>query len=883
MGDPDTGPRGAGVIRRGKLLDRLSAAGPGGVTLICAPAGSGKTMLVRSWIEAAGLEDRIGWVSVERDERDAQRFWLAVNAALADAGGIVQRLDPAPSFRGEAFVEKLLADLRALEEPVALVIDDLHELRSAQALRCLEDFLAALPSELRVFLLSREDPGLGLHRLRLAGQLTELRDADLRFTPEETEELLRASNVALPHESARLLYERTEGWAAGLRLAAISLEHLPDPERFVTEFSGSERTVARYLLEEVLERQPPEVRQLLLRTSILDRVSGPLADRLTGGSGSERILQELEDANAFVNSLDVTRSWFRYHHLFADLLQLELRRIDPEAVGPLHRAAAAWHEENGNPVEAVRHAQAADDWPHAARLLTTNDIGLILDGRLATVRALLEAFPPRLGAVDPELALAFADVRLRDGAADDAATYIADAERSAATVPEVRRGAFEMQLASVKLESASRRGELERTREAMRALERALLTQTAGTLGQSHDVRALALMSLGITELWALEVDDARRHLEEALALARRIGRPYLEIGCLADLAIAAPLSELSAADALQFSEQAAATAEVHGLEADPVAALAFAVGAGTLAWLGRFDEAEQWLARAQRALRPGESPGTELAAHHARGLLMFGQGRLADALDAFRRAETMQAMLSDEHALMVDLRMRIVLTQVRMGELQAAKDALERIADHGLDRAEARIPAAAVELAEERPEPAIEQLAPVIEQTAPTLHRRWAAVHALLFDALARAQLRDAGAREQSLERALELAELEGLILPFATAPVEDLLREHPAHRTAHATFIAEILDVLSGGSPRRRGDHEAQLDELSEAELRVMRYLPTNLKAPEIAAELFVSTNTVRTHLRHIYAKLGAHGRAEAVARARDLHLLGPSSRVR
>jgi len=865
------------------LLDRLSAAPPGGVALVCAPAGSGKTTLVRSWIESAALTDRTGWVSVERNEHDAQRFWLAVNATLADAGGIVQRVDPAPSFRGDALVEKLLGDLGALEDPAALVIDDLHELRATGALRWLEEFLAALPSQLLVFLLSREDPALGLHRLRLAGRLTEIRDADLRFTPEEAQALFGDANLALSDESARLLYERTEGWAAGLRLAAISLKRHPDPERFVTEFSGSERTVARYLLEEVLEQQPPDVRQLLLRTSILDRVSGPLADCLTGGAGCERILQELEDANAFVSSLDVARSWFRYHHLFADLLQLELRRIAPETIGPLHRAAAGWHEENGDPVEAVRHAQAAHDWPHAARLLTMNHVGLILDGRLATVRELLDAFPARLGAANPELAVALADVRLRDGAADDAATYIAAAQGVAATVPVERRGAFEMQLASVELGAASRRGDLERTREAMHALERALLIQTAGTLEQSHDIRALSMMSLGIAELWALEVDDARRHLEEALALARRIGRPYLEIGSLAHLAIAAPFSELSAAEALQLSEQAAAVAKVHGLDADPVAALAFAVGAGSLAWLGRFDEGEQWLARAQRALRPEVSPGTELAVHHARGLLRFGQGRVSDALDAFRSAEKMQTILSGQHALTVDLRMRMVLAQLRLGEPQAAKETLRRIAEDGLVRAEARIPAAAVELAQDRPEPAIELLAPVIEQTSPALHRKWAAIHALLFDALARAQLGDARAREQSLERALELAEPESLILPFVIAPVQEVLREHPGHRTAHATFIAEVLDVLAGGSPHRRGDHESQVDELSEAELRVVRYLPTNLKAPEIASELFVSTNTVRTHLRHIYAKLGAHGRAEAVARARQLQILGPSSRVR
>ena len=296
-----------------------------------------------------------------------------------------------------------------------------------------------------------------------------------------------------------------------------------------------------------------------------------------------------------------------------------------------------------------------------------------------------------------------------------------------------------------------------------------------------------------------------------------------------------------------------------------------------------RFDESEQWLARAGRALRPETSPGTELAAHHARGLLLFGQGRLSDALDAFRSAEKMQVSLSGEHALTADLSMRIVFAQVRLGDPQEAEETLQGIARDGLVRAEARIPAAAVELARERPEPAIELLAPVVDQEAPALNRRWAVVHALLFDALARAQLGDARAREESLERALDLSEPEGLILPFATAPVEELLCEHPGHRTAHATFIAEILDVLAGGSPRRRGDHEPPLDELSEAELRVVRFLPTNLKAPEIAAELFVSTNTVRTHLRHIYAKLGTHGRAEAVKRARELQVLGPSSRVR
>jgi LuxR family transcriptional regulator, maltose regulon positive regulatory protein len=442
---------GQGLVQREALFARLSASGAGRVMLCCAPAGSGKTMLVRSWVEVAELQDWVAWVSVERGERDAQRFWLSVIDALAGAVGVVQRVDPAPRLRGKAVVDQLLCDLGSLEAPALLVIDDLHELASADALAWLEAFLARLPPRLQVVLATREDPRLGLHRLRLAGELTELRAPDLRFSLDETEELLRAAGITLSDGGVALLYKRTEGWAAGLRLAAISLAQHPDPERFVTEFSGSERTVAGYLLAEVLERQPAEVRELLLRTSVLERVSGPLADYLTGGSGSERILHELEDANAFVTSLDASRSWFRYHHLFADLLQLELRRVSPAMVGSLNRASAQWFEEHGDMVAAIRHAQAARDWSHAARLLSESRIGLTLDGRRATVRGLLDAFPADVARADPEVAIAVAGVRLREGVLDEADAFAAAAARHAPMVPEERNGLFELQLASLRL------------------------------------------------------------------------------------------------------------------------------------------------------------------------------------------------------------------------------------------------------------------------------------------------------------------------------------------------------------------------------------------------------------------------------------------------
>jgi LuxR family maltose regulon positive regulatory protein len=367
-------------VSRPVLFERLSAAAPGTVTLVCAPAGSGKSILLRSW--AADRDEPVAWVTVDREERDAQRFWLRVIEALADAAGdeVIERVSPAPRFAGAVVVERLLTQLGRLEEPLELVIDDLHELDCEDALAWLEMLLTRLPAQMRVLLATREEPRLGLHRLRLAGELTELRGPDLRFSLEETRALLRASGITLSDAGLAALHERTEGWPAGVRLAAISLSANPDPERFVSEFSGSERSVAGYLLTEVLERQPPDVRHLLLRTSILERVSGPLADALTGGAGAEAILQRLEDQNAFVTALDAARSWFRYHHLFADLLRLELRHLSPETIPSLHRAAAAWHEEEGDVVEAVRHHQAAGDWAPAARLLVDNYLTLTMDG-----------------------------------------------------------------------------------------------------------------------------------------------------------------------------------------------------------------------------------------------------------------------------------------------------------------------------------------------------------------------------------------------------------------------------------------------------------------------------------------------------------------------
>ena len=417
---------------RHALFGRLAEAER--VVQVSAPAGSGKTVLIRSWIAEAGLARHAGWVPADGEEG----FWISVADALrgtAAGSALVRPLTPAPGLDGWEVVERLLTDLAGLADRLWLVIDDAHLLGSGEVLAQLELLLLRAPAELRFVLATRHDLRLGLHRLRLEGELTEIRAADLRFSLAEARALFGATGVELSDGALARLHRRTEGWAAGLRLAALSLAEHPDPEQFAVDFSGTDRTVAEFLLAEVLDRQSEETRRLLLRTSVLDRVSGPLADVLTGRSGGERILQDLEQAGAFVVSLDAGRSWFRYHRLFADLLQLELRRAEPNERAGLHGTAAGWLAGHGHPVEAVRQAQAAQDWDLAARLLSDHWLDLFLSGRRATLVELVTRFPCRAVAADPELTAVRVACDLIEGSLADAGRHLAVAADALPSAP----------------------------------------------------------------------------------------------------------------------------------------------------------------------------------------------------------------------------------------------------------------------------------------------------------------------------------------------------------------------------------------------------------------------------------------------------------------
>jgi LuxR family maltose regulon positive regulatory protein len=854
-------------------MDRATAAK---VTLISGPAGSGKTSLLRAWADGPGQRYRLAVVQVRRDQQDSQQFWLAVLGAIRAATGTGEgeQLAATPDFNEAAIGQRVLAELAGHQDRTFLVIDDLHELTSREALTQLTHLLEELPEDVHAILATRRDLPLRLHKLRLAGELAEIRAADLRFTRRETHQFLATSGIALSEAGVAKLHERTEGWAAGLRLAAISLASSPDPERFVAEFSGSSRTVAEYLLAEMLECQPAGVQQLLLRTSLLDRINGELADLLTGHPGSEGILLDLEDASAFVVSLDPARTWFRYHHLFAELLRLELRRRLPEELPVLHRLAAGWLSEHGEIIDAIRHTQAAGDWSDAAGLLADHSFGLTLDGQAQTIQTLLRAFPPGAVTEGPDIPLARATSELARGRLDEAAAHLTVAETSIAATPPDRQHRLEVAIAALKLSLARKRGYLAGVVEQVRFLASPITGQSDEDIALDSDLRAVALMNLGIVEAWSLGNQDSERHLQECADLARRIGRPYLEVACLAELAFASKIEPF--ATTRQRCREAIALAEQHGWGAEPVIAPALVNLAGALIWTGEFDEGAHWLRRAARALETDSGPLIRLLLHVGNGLLLSGRRSQREALAEYSAAEHLQAQLEGSHALATQLTSFRLATQARLGQHRAARASLAALDDDLAGSGEISNARAAICLAEGNPAAALAAAQDVLDGTTPVIGYV-TVVEANLLAALAHRELGDQRAASTAAESALSLAEADRLILPFAMTDSLALLEAIPRHETAHAALLADIFDIMRGSSIAAGNEASlAKIEPLSPSELRVLRYLPTNLSRPEIASELSVSVNTVNTHIRSIYAKLQAQDRSSAVRRARQMRLL-------
>ena len=865
------------LLDRGDLLQMLDRAVTKRVTVISAPAGSGKTSLLRAWADHSTSPHRIAFVSVERDQQDAHEFWGAVLGAIRRlARPIEPETQPADTaaLDGDQLVDAFVWEATAQVEPLVLIVDDLHELRSADALTQLEHVLASLPSSAHVVLSSRRDPSIRLHQLRLAGEIAEIRAADLRFTERETLELLAKSEISLSDAAATALYERTEGWAAGLRLAVISLSGHPDPERFVAEFSGTDRALGEYLIAEMLERQPIEVQSMLLRTSIVERLNGELADLLAGHSGSEQILLELEDANAFVVSLDAERTWFRYHQLLADFLRLELRRTFADEVPDLHRRAAHWFADNGDVVEAVRHTIAAGDWPDAARLLADHSFSLTLDGREGEIGALLRLFPKGASADHPDLALARAATHLADGRLEDAAAQLALAGTHVQSTPPARRRRLTVAIASLRLALARRSGQFTEVIEQVNLLDASIADESNEPIAMGSELRGVALMNLGIVETWSGRLGDAERHLSEGAALARTIGRPYLEVACRAHQGF--PSKTVSVATARERGEQAVALAERYGLDDRPILAPALASAGGMAIWMGEFDEGERWLRRAWEVAEPHVDPAPAVLLHVAMGMLHTGRGQHERALEEFAAAAQTQSLLTGVHALAPRITSWLAAAQARLGMTDEARATLSGFSSEPGRMGALANARAVIALAEGDPAAAVDALRDVAANT-PLVGPAFTLVETHLLSGIAHVRLGDRKAAAAAAEAALAAAEPDRLIFSFAATEAGELLDALPRHQTAHGALLADIVDLLRGTStPSSDGRGLPEPEELSPSELRVLRYLPTNLTRPEIAGELYVSINTVNTHIRNIYSKLGARDRSSAVGRARELRLL-------
>jgi LuxR family transcriptional regulator, maltose regulon positive regulatory protein len=499
----------------------------------------------------------------------------------------------------------------------------------------------------------------------------------------------------------------------------------------------------------------------------------------------------------------------------------------------------------------------------------------------------VRAFPP--GADHPELALVRAMGDLAQGRLDEAAAHLAVAEAHVRMAPPERRRRLGVAVASLQLSLARRRGDLAGVVEQVRFLDSPVSGPSDEDIALGSDLRAVALMDLGTAEAWTLGLPDAVRHLREGAVLAREIGRPYLEVGCLAQLSFAYifPDAATPTVDAFATTQrrcrEAIALAERYGWGTEPVIAPALITLAGTMAFLGEFDEAERWLQRAEGALQTDTGPDIRLQLHQTTGILHAGRGRHHEALEEFGAAEDLASQLEGSQALASQMTGWRLAAQARLGMTGEARAALAALPDEQASSGEIRNARAVICLADGDPAGALAAVADVLDGTAPVLGHV-TVVEAHLLAGLAHRELGDQRAASQAAERALALSESDRLVLPFAMTGSAGLLEALPRHQTAHAALLADILDVLHGSSPKaKKQSATPPAEELSPGELRVLRYLPTNLSRPEIAGQLSVSPNTINAHIRSIYAKLGVGDRSSAVRRARELRLLAAAGRTR
>jgi LuxR family maltose regulon positive regulatory protein len=720
---------------------------------------------------------------------------------------------------------------------------------------------------------ARADPPLPLHVLRVRGALTEVRARHLAFTQPEAAELLAAHGLALDRSLVDALHARTEGWAAGLRLAALSLIGRDDPASFVAEFAGDDRVVADYLVAEVLDRQPARLRAFLLRTSVVDRLCGGLAEAITGESGGADALASLERTNGFVIGLDAHRTWYRYHSLLAQLLRVRLAREAGAEVGELHRRAARWLSREGESWEALQHAVAGEDWELATELVADNWFGLFVRGQGSPLLALLDRVPPERVRADGELSAIAACTCFDGGDPEGGRARLAEAERDGAAIAPGRRGRYLEAVALARLYAARAGDDLEGAVEAADDV----LSQAAHETWSDEARQAVVHAILGATAMWTGQQERAAHDLQRAVDVARAAGLDYVALGALGHLALL-ELATRGPASAGPVAREATELAGRRGWTGVTQATAAHVAAAAVALFESRLDDADEHVARAYDAAADTRDLHRVVVRTHVAARIHAARGRPEAGLREIQAVETLYAQRLGRHlrGWLDAMRARLLVTT---GELDRAAVALGRARAAWPESAELEAVGAGLRLAQGDAEGALGLL--TASHAAPLLSVT--SVELAMLEAVALDALHQPGRSAEALERALGAADATGhrRTLIDGGRHMQALLRRQVSHGTAHRGVVSELLDALEDRAPAQRAVAPL-LEPLSEREQAVLRYLPTPLSNREIAAELFVTTNTVKTHLRSIYRKLDVARRREAVERARDLRLLSTRSRL-
>lgn len=896
-------PPRADRVPRGRLLARLEEGLrlDRRLTLISAPAGYGKTTLLSEWLYSRAAE--VAWLSLDESDNDPMRFWAYLLAALrlrpADAEVTPQQLWSSPQLPPpQTLATLLLNELAARPERQLLVLDDYQTLNTPAIHEAVAYFVEHLPPSFHLVIATRADPPLPLARLRARGQLTELRAADLRFTSAEAATLLNEiMGLGLTPADLNALEARTEGWIAGLQLAALSLRDHHDRAGFIAAFTGSHRFILDYLMEEVLRRQPPALQEFLLRTSILERLSGPLCDALGDASDPQAelsqpaavILPLLEQSNLFVVPLDDHREWYRYHHLFAHFLQERLRQLHPEQIAALHRRAAAWYEQQGAPVQAVDHALQAADWEGAARLITPLAESLLLRGAITTLLGWLEALPASVIQAHPWLALYYASALTLAGQMQRVEPYLQLAEQrlSGDSLPAEPRGMIQ----AIRAYQAMLLGQIET------ALTLAQQAAAATPPDRPSLLRDITHWLLSFAAFFTGEITAVDAQLEQVI---NQLPTDSL-LTLLLTIYMHSYLHQLHGGlRAAQSSlEQGLWLTQAHEDTSSPVVSVIYQGLANLARERNELAAAESWLQRclalaeawgnaevlvdsyivlARLRLAQHNRPTARLALEQAAAL--EHQGQLSPLTVQYIRLWQMQVALPEE----------LAAVERWAANLQAWPDAA---GPQGLAYVYPRVLEQAVvgrlRLAQGRYTDALALWAALIPQVEAV--EWWGVVIELL--ALQAITWQAAGHPDRALDtlqRALALAEPEGFVRTFVDlgAPLQALLerylaaapgREPPVSRTYVMRLLAAFEDQPAevnapAGPPAT--DRAPLPEPLSERELEVLRLVAAGLSNQEIAARLFVAPSTVKTHLNNLYRKLNASGRLPAVTRARDLGLL-------